>query len=578
MKRLFNLTLGLALGAAAVLGYLFVTGWFHDPQVALRALEKLQVAPTSEEVFKAVNDDNGDLLTLLHRAGVSSRSTATGGDTPLHVAIRDERWVTATLLIDKDVDLNARNDANVVPLQTAIAQNNLALAHAMFERGANPDISYDSGQPALLAAIAAKEAKAARVILHHEADPNILNKTKVSPLYLALRSGQAALVPDLLKAGADANGVTPEGQPLLNFVCEQYKACGFDNTTGQPLVQQLLSAGADIEALDPSGKHPLRHALEQSFTTAAKELLPRVQSVANTLWIPLERGDWDVAQALIEKGADVNQANAEGETPLNFAVRNKKPDMVVYLLDKGADPLLAGKEGQAAIPLSIVLRDEPTTLALLNHERAPNVDTFLDHPVSDEFRKLFTNALLDFYLRKTHDLTPLMAAVCLDQEKVLLKLIEKGANRFAPTAPRKVFPIQLAAKRKNIRIQQILIGVPYEDDKQAREFVIDLSKQRVTLFKNGEKAKTASISSGRRSHPTIPGKYVITDKSRMHHSNIYNSAKMPYFQRFSCTAMGFHQGSLPGYAASHGCVRLSMSTAKFFFKESKVGDRVTIEK
>ncbi|MDA7666128.1 L,D-transpeptidase family protein [bacterium] len=40
----------------------------------------------------------------------------------------------------------------------------------------------------------------------------------------------------------------------------------------------------------------------------------------------------------------------------------------------------------------------------------------------------------------------------------------------------------------------------------------------------------------------------------------------------------FHQGSLPGYAASHGCVRLSMSTAKLFYKESKVGDKVTIEK
>lgn len=171
-----------------------------------------------------------------------------------------------------------------------------------------------------------------------------------------------------------------------------------------------------------------------------------------------------------------------------------------------------------------------------------------------------------------------MAAACLDQEKVLLKLIEKGANRFAPTAPRQVYPIQLAAKRKNIRVQQILIGVPHEDNEQAREFVIDLSKPTVTLFKNGEKAKTASISSGRSSHPTIPDKYVITDKSKMHHSNIYDSAEMPYFQRFSYTAMGFHQGSLAGYAASHGCVRLSMSTAKLLYKESKVGDRVTIEK
>ena len=167
-----------------------------------------------------------------------------------------------------------------MPLQSAISRNNLALAHAIFERGASPDILCDSGQPAL---IAAKEGKAARAILRHDANPNIVNAAKVSPLYLAIRSGQAGLVPDLLKAGADPNGTTPEGQPLLNFICEQYKACGLDDQTGTPIVQQLLTAGANVEALDASGKHPLQHALEQSFTTASKELLPRVQSVADTL-------------------------------------------------------------------------------------------------------------------------------------------------------------------------------------------------------------------------------------------------------------------------------------------------------
>ena len=163
--------------------------------------------------------------------GVSSRSTTATDDTPLHLAIREGKWITATLLIDHDVDLNARNESGVVPLQSAISKNNLALAHAMFERGASPDILYDSGQPALIAAITAKEGKAARAILHHDANPNVVNRAKASPLYLAIRSSQAGLVPDLLRAGADPNGTTPEGQPLLNFICEQYKACGLDDLT-----------------------------------------------------------------------------------------------------------------------------------------------------------------------------------------------------------------------------------------------------------------------------------------------------------------------------------------------------------
>lgn len=82
MKQLLNSVLGLGLGAAGVLVNLHNAGWFHDPQVAVRALEKLQIAPTSAEVFTAVSSDNGEPLTLLHRAGVSSRSTRAGGDTP----------------------------------------------------------------------------------------------------------------------------------------------------------------------------------------------------------------------------------------------------------------------------------------------------------------------------------------------------------------------------------------------------------------------------------------------------------------------------------------------------------------
>ncbi|MDA0811972.1 MAG: L,D-transpeptidase family protein [Verrucomicrobia bacterium] len=172
----------------------------------------------------------------------------------------------------------------------------------------------------------------------------------------------------------------------------------------------------------------------------------------------------------------------------------------------------------------------------------------------------------------------MIAATCLDQKEIVLALLDKGANRYAATAPTKVFPIQFAAKRENVQMQQILIGVPWQDDKQERQFVINLSTQKATLIKNGKVIKTSGISSGRSTHPTIPGKYVITDKELMHHSNLYGDAEMPFFQRFSCTAMGFHEGALPGYAASHGCVRLPRSTAEFFFKESKIGDRVDIVK
>lgn len=577
MKRLRAISMASVLALGATGCFLYLSGYFTDPQSALRQLEKRGLAPTVEEVFAAVERDDSETLALLCRAGAPLDGKDSSGNSPLHVAAQERKWNSAGILLQQPLDLNALNGSKQVVLQSVLEDEHLAFAGAMLQRGASPDSRYDTGQPALIEAIRNRHIQAVRLLLRHGADPNIVNGAGTNPLYLAIRSGQGDLVPRLLEAGSAAGSTSPEGQPVLNFLCQHYQACGYTEEKAIAMLRELLHAGADPQATEPGGKRPLGHALEQDFTLAVKELLPLVDDVRDTLWIALSRGDMELVETLLGKGADVNQRREDGETPLTFAVRAKRPDLVYAFMDRGADPTLAGKEGQAAVPLAIALGDERTTLTLLGHPRAPQPGRTLNHPVTPEFRRLVSNDLLDFYLRHTHGITPLMCAVCLDQEAVVLKLLECGADRYAATAPKKVLAIQLAARRKNVRLQQILLGVPYEDTQQRRLFVINLGKQEVTFYKEGAPVKVAKISSGRPSHPTEPGTYVITDKSRMHHSNIYDDAEMPYFQRFSCTALGFHQGPLPGHAASHGCVRLSESAASYFFEESEIGDRVVIE-
>ncbi len=567
----------VTLVAATGGGYLYSTGYFEEQRVALRDLKRQGAVATSGQLFAAVAQDDSALIALLGRAGVSVRQVDEAANTPLHIATRDRRTRAVLTLLDQGVEINALNRANEHALQAVLEHADLDLAARLLRAGADPDFTYRSGQPALIEAIRKKQPETIRLLLEHGANPNISNSAKTNPLYLALRTRQTDLLPALIQAGASPDGLSPGGQPILAFLCEHFRSCGYEEEAAARLVEQFLAAGADPNAKDPSGKQALRHALEQDFTSAIATLLPRTDAVDGLLWTAINLGDMNTAKALIENGADVNLREEEGgDTPLTRMVREKRPPMVHFLMDHGADPLLLGKEGEAAVPLSIALGDQRTTLTLIGHDRAPPPDHFLQHPATPEFRKLFKGNLIDFYLRKTHNITPLMCAVCLDQEAVVLKLIETGARRFAATAPQKVVPVQLAARRKNVRMQQILIGVPFEDHEQERYFVINLAKQEVSYYKNGEKAKTAKISSGKKSHPTETGTYVITDKMRMHHSNLYDDAEMPYFQRFSCTAMGFHQGSLPGYAASHGCVRLAKATASYFFKESQRGDRVII--
>ena len=153
--------------------------------------------------------------------------------------------------------------------------------------------------------------------------------------------------------------------------------------------------------------------------------------------------------------------------------------------------------------------------------------------------------------------------------------MKKGANPRQPTQS-KSYPIYMASGMKNVKMEQLILGVPFEDDQQEREFIIDLSDQKAYLYKKGKLIKTSRCSTGKRGYRSPTGGYVITDKHRHKVSNIYKGAKMPYFQRFSGSAIGFHYGKTYAGYLSHGCIRLPMSSAKFFFHNSKVGDRVTI--
>jgi hypothetical protein len=92
--------------------------------------------------------------------------------------------------------------------------------------------------------------------------------------------------------------------------------------------------------------------------------------------------------------------------------------------------------------------------------------------------------------------------------------------------------------------------------------VVSLPQQRLYVFRNGELVTTSAVSTGRRGHGTPAGTFRILQKSVMHRSNLYSNAPMPYMQRLTEGGVALHAGYLPGYPASHGCIRLPMAMAK----------------
>ncbi|MEZ5773177.1 MAG: L,D-transpeptidase [Hyphomicrobiaceae bacterium] len=106
--------------------------------------------------------------------------------------------------------------------------------------------------------------------------------------------------------------------------------------------------------------------------------------------------------------------------------------------------------------------------------------------------------------------------------------------------------------------------------------VVSLGRQRITLYGSDMKAyATAPISSGRKGLDTPMGVFSILEKKKHHVSNLYN-AEMPYMQRITWSGIAMHAGALPGYPASHGCIRLPYDFSRRLFQMTERGARVIV--
>ena len=106
--------------------------------------------------------------------------------------------------------------------------------------------------------------------------------------------------------------------------------------------------------------------------------------------------------------------------------------------------------------------------------------------------------------------------------------------------------------------------------------IVSIKDQRVSLYDAFGGALRARVSSGRTDYETPVGIYSVLQKQEEHYSNVYDDASMPFMQRITWSGVSLHEGQLPGYPASHGCVRLPHSFAEQIFPLTKIGMRVVI--
>ena len=137
--------------------------------------------------------------------------------------------------------------------------------------------------------------------------------------------------------------------------------------------------------------------------------------------------------------------------------------------------------------------------------------------------------------------------------------------RVVPTSTKKE---KAEPKKKDVGFGQMPKG--------PLQIVVSIGNQKVTLFSDGVRVAQGPVSTGVPGHPTPTGVFSIIEKDRYHHSNLYSNAPMPYMQRITWSGVALHEGVLPGYPASHGCIRMSHDFAQKLWPITNLGVRVIV--
>jgi peptidoglycan hydrolase-like protein with peptidoglycan-binding domain len=136
---------------------------------------------------------------------------------------------------------------------------------------------------------------------------------------------------------------------------------------------------------------------------------------------------------------------------------------------------------------------------------------------------------------------------------------------FAVTAS----PAEAGKKQKKAAPEVTVV-----DNGEPMTLVVSTGQQKIDVYRGTDLVVTSQVSTGMAAHPTMIGAFSILEKQRWHHSNIYSGAPMPWMNRITWSGTALHAGVVPGYPASHGCIRLLYSFAPKLYNMTSKGDNV----
>jgi ankyrin repeat protein len=596
---------------------------------AMKELERRGVEASGPSLLAAVQAGDADLAGLLLQARVYAGHRDAAGNTPLHLAIDRGNLAIAWSLIENGADLAAANPAGVTPVSLSVFRGETAMADRLLDAGAPAEGLTPDGDMVLPWAIRNGRLVFVRRLMEGGSDPHQKDSAGNPLLHVAIEAGRRDLADELLKLGADAAAVNGAGESALVAALRK---------NWRDLIPALVRAGADPNLADRDGRVPLHAAIADRDLPLARMLAglgarPLGGSWSAALWKSFADRDLDLCRLLLGLGVSPESPDAAGrrpleaaldadradflhlflcygadgdslyyeasrrklghhvslllahggqprplpapflDTPLGLAIRHGDTKAVEMLLDRGTPPDQPVAEGQSPLHLAIVLGRAKIVKELL--KRGIDANAPLGPVVSDGFLRLVRGGTLRWLLRNDRNITPMMLAADCGCPETARALLSAGGRTSVWTQRNRMWPINIAARKGDVKMMRTILGK--DPHVEQRRIVVDLSDQKAVVYdSSGFELYQTRISTGKKGYATPAGTFAITNKYRTWTSTLYD-ASMPCFQRLSCSDFGFHQGNVPGYPASHGCIRVPAGNAQKLFALTELGDRVEIQ-
>lgn len=467
------------------------------------------------------------------------------------------------LLLDKGANPSETAADGKGLMKIAIQKEWYDLLPRLSRLGADPNLADFEGHTALEHAIANSNRDLLTAILKAGADARLVSRiTGRSALEESIVRGNAEIVRSLFAAGFTPG---PEERERMLWIAFQKRNI--------EVARLLLAQGASGSLRNSSSYLPLEIAVLTQDGDFVKLFMDYGCEQGRAILLAASNGNPRMIDLLAVCGAQIDRiVIPDSDTPLSWAIRSRQDRSALELLKLGAEPHFS-PDGSSLFLLAIARGCHLTVSEMIRS--GVDVNAPIATPAPDSLLKWVRRGNVRWGLKNDTNMTPLMLAVDSGDIDTARQLLRAGAKISPKSKKGKLWAVTIATERHDVKMVRLLLGK--DPLREQRHMIIRLSEQKARLYDaSGAEIFSTSVSTGRKGFSTPIGEFVITDKNRQWKSTIYH-AEMPFFQRLSCRDFGLHEGVVPGYPASHGCIRVPAGVAAKLFAMTDTGDRVRIE-